>query len=197
MLDKPPIQSKKRLGWRIAVWAMIACPVLVVLLIVSVIVQTFRGSCWDDRTDSASPDSKYVARNVVHSCQGFGPDVMVTQFIELAKAGRSGGAKIFVNDMGGSAVAHWSDSQHLAVEIGSKSSVALSSHDFDGVQITYFVPQRLMRPSFSNNQIAASHQQGRLSNADYETLKKGNQFWREWDERFLRWASENATIVQK
>jgi hypothetical protein len=122
---------------------------------------------------------------------------MVTQFIELAKADGTGSAKIFENDMGGSALAHWSDSRNLAVEIGQKSSVVLSLHDFDGVHITYFVPQALMRASFSDTQIEKLHQAGRVSDADYETIKKGNQFWREWEERFRSWASDNATIVQK
>jgi hypothetical protein len=193
MPDKPSIQSKRRLGWRIAVWVIIACPVLVIIFI----VQALRGSCWDERTDSTSPDSEYIARSVIHYCRHFGPDVMATQYIELAKAGGSDSAKVFVIDMGGSAVAGWSDSQHLAVEIGSKSSVALSLHDFDGVHITYFVPQSLMSSSFSDKQIEDSHQAGKLNDADYETLKKANQFWRGWEERFLHWTSENATIVQK
>jgi hypothetical protein len=193
MPDKPSIRSGKRLGRRIARWAMIVFAVLVTLFV----VQAFRGSCWDERTDSPSPDSKHIARSVVHFCQHFGPDVMVSQFIEIAKIDGSSSAEVFKNDMGGSALAHWSDGQHLAVDIAGKSRVALSLHDFDGVHITYYVPRGLMSSSFSDTQIETLHQAGRLNDADYETMKKGNRFWREWEELFFRWASENATIVQK
>jgi hypothetical protein len=197
MPDKPSIHSEKRLGWQIAVRAMVAFPVVVILLVVVFVVLAFRGSCWDERTDSTSPDSKHIAHRAVHFCQHFGPDVMVTQFIELAKIDGSDSSKVFKNDMGGSALVHWSDSQHLAVEISGKSAVALSLHDFDGVHITYYVSGGLMSPSFSGAQIEILHQGGKLNDADYETMKKGSQFWREWEDRFFRWASENATIVQK
>jgi hypothetical protein len=192
MPGKPFLRSKE-LGWRIAAWALVAFPMVIILCI----VQAFRGSCWDERTDSKSPDSTHVARSVVHFCQRFGPDVRVTQFIEITKADGSGSAKIFESDMGGSALAHWSNNQNLAVEINGKSAVVLSLHAFDGVHITYFVPQALIIPSFSDTQIEELHRAGKLKYADYETMKKGNQFWREWEERFLGWASKNATIVQK
>jgi hypothetical protein len=197
MSNKPSIRSEKRLGWQIAVWAIIAFPTLCILLLVLVIVQAFRGSCWNERKDSTSLDSKHIARSIVHFCQHFGPDIMVSQFIELAKVDGSDSVKVFKNDMGGSALAHWSDSQHLAVEIGAKSAIALSLHDFDGVYITYYVPRGLMSTSFSDTQIETLHQAGKLNDANYETMKKGNQFWREWEERFFNWASENATIVQR
>jgi hypothetical protein len=197
----PPFRSVKNLLSLIALWAMMALGVLFILVFVVlpilVVIVAFKGACGDDKTDSTSPDSRHIVRSVVRTCQHFGPDIMVTQSIELAKVGGGVRAKVFQDDIGGWALAHWPDSQHLDIEIGSYSEVALSLHDFDGVHITHYVPRRLMSTSFSDTQIDALHQTGRLNDADYETMKKGNQFWREWEERFIHWASENATIVQK
>jgi hypothetical protein len=192
---------KRGLLVRVALWAMMA---LGVLLLVSfgvvpilIVIGAFIGTCSDERTDTASPDSRHIARSVVQTCQHFGPDVMVTQYIELLKAGEERNTKVFQSDMGGSASPHWLDDQNLDIEIGSKSTVTLSAHDFDSVRITYFVPQSLMTTSFSDTQIDERHLAGHLNDTDYQTLKSGNKYWREWEMRFIRWASENATIVPK
>lgn len=197
MSDVSSFRRVKSLFTRIALWAMTAVGVLLLVFFGVVLIGVVNGTCSDDQTDSTSPDSKHIARSVVQTCQHFGPDVMVTQYIELVKADGGGNTKIFQNDMGGSALPHWSDSQHLDIKIGSKSEVTLSAHDFDGVHITYHVPQRLMTTSFSDAEIDERYLAGRLNDADYQTLKSGNKYWREREELFIRWASENATIVQK
>jgi hypothetical protein len=91
----------------------------------------------------------------------------------------------------------WADDGQLRIEIHFAETIALSLHDADGVQITYHVPKLLMSPRFSEGlerQTEEAHAAGRLREADYAARKKMNQGWRQWEEEFIHWASENAIV---
>jgi hypothetical protein len=122
------------------------------------------------------------------------PNLNITQYIDIAPVGKGQGIKVFESDSG-SAAMHWVDGDQLSIDIGSKSTITLSLHDALGVRITYRVPKRLIIPTkHLERQTEALHQFGKLKERDYELQTKWTHWFRQWEDNFIRWASENATV---
>jgi hypothetical protein len=174
---------------------------IVVAGIPACVMALFIPSCWDEKTQSMSPDSQRIARGVAHYCAGpLAPNLNVTQFLEIGTVGTDRKVRIFEGSSGAPAAIHWVDNSQLSLEIGTKLTITLGLHDADGVRITYHVPEKLMSPLEAENserQAEYRHQAGDLKEGDYETLKEMNQSFRRWEEGFIRWASENAIIDSK
>jgi uncharacterized protein YfaT (DUF1175 family) len=66
----------------------------------------------------------------------------------------------------------WTDDGQLHVETRTPHTITLSLHEANGIQITYHVPKLSMTPRFSE-------------------MDHG---WRQWEEEFIHWASENAIV---
>ena len=151
--------------------------------------------CSDDNREALSPNSQHIARSVVHTCQGpLAPNLAITQFTYIATVGKGQGIKVFESESGSTEM-HWVDGNQLSIYIGSKSTITLSLHDALGVHITYRVPKKLMTPTKELHRRAeALHQAGQLKEGDAEALEKWHHWFRQWEDNFIRWASENATV---
>jgi hypothetical protein len=158
-------------------------------------------SCWDEKADSPSPDSRYVAHREAHFCQGpWGPNLSAAAFIEIVPAGSyRRGIKIFESE-GSGAEMHWVDSNELSLQVGSKLPISLSLHEANGIRITYHVPEKLMAPTgtaWLERQAEQLRRIGKLNDDEYEKLKASNQPFQQLEEDFIRWASENAVIEKE
>jgi hypothetical protein len=153
--------------------------------------------CWDDKANISSPDSRHIAHRTVHICEGpLIVNVNITQAIEISAAGAEVGMRVFENDENDGSM-HWVDSNELAVEIGSVSTIIRSLHEADGIHITYHVARKLLdmkAAEESERQTEELHRTGRSTDGDYEAEKKVDRWLRQWREDFVRWASENAII---
>jgi hypothetical protein len=151
--------------------------------------------CSDDKTQALSPNSQYIARSVIHTCQGpLAPNLTITQFIDIAPFGTGQGMKVFESESGSTQM-HWVDGDQLSIDIGSKSTITLSLHDALGVRITYRVPKKLLNPTKDlERRTEALHQAGKLKESEYKIQRKWNHWFRQWEDNFIRWASENAII---
>lgn len=153
--------------------------------------------CWDDKINLPSPDGKHVAHRWVHSCEGPTMFTESTQVVNISQAGSNEMAKVFESqEANGKIKMRWED-DHLRIDIESMETPDLSLHKGYGVHIAYHVPARLMSLFWENaqeQQEEEMHRTGKLSDADYETVKRLNRGSRLWREIFMQWASENAII---
>jgi hypothetical protein len=183
---------------RLVLWAVVLAVVLFVIAIGIRACTT--PSCWDDeKTNTLSPDSRYVAHAAVRYCQGpLSFNLTAAQFAEIAVAGTGQTVRIFESDLGGPpAQVRWMDDRQLGIEFHGKATIKLSLRGANGVRVAYLVPRKLMNTQWSEGmqtRLESAYQAGRVTARDFATLSKANENWRRWEEEFIHWASENATI---
>ena len=164
-------------------------------------VSTFFFPCWDSTIDLPSPDSKHIAHWAAHYCSGpLAVAVDVVQSIEIVdtSSGTNAALKVF-ESYDDHTTMRWDDDTHLSIGIEALSSIALSSHEAQGVRVTYRVPRRLVTgaPQWaddSERRTEEAHRSGKMTDADYKTSKEIERSFRAWRESFTRWAEENAVV---